>query len=103
MFCLTPNGLGLLMLTPDGHWPITAIDWLAVLITTPHLLPGAAGPVGGRYRLRPAPGQRRRALLATGGGALLLAADGRADAAGAALLAAALALHWLRAGRAAPA
>lgn len=103
MFCLTPNGLGLLMLTPDGHWPITAIDWLAVLITTLTsclaLLGLSVGATG--YALRPVNAVER--CLATGGGALLLAADGRADAAGAALLAAALALHWLRAGRAAPA
>lgn len=96
MFCLTPEGLRLLMFTPDGRWPASLADWSGILLTTGTsclalvgLCIGATG-----YALRPANALERG--LATLGGLSLLAADARADLLGIALLAAALALHWLR-------
>jgi TRAP transporter 4TM/12TM fusion protein len=96
MFCLTPDGMRLLMLTPSGGWPSDIAEWLEILLTTATsclaLVGLAMGATG--YALRHANAIER--ILATLGGALLLAADAWADLAGIALLGAALLLHWLR-------
>ena len=96
MFCLTPEGLRLLMFTPSGQWPASAADWAGIVLTfgtsclaLVGLCIGATG-----YALRHANPLER--AIATAGGALLLAADPWLDAIGAALLAAALGVHWLR-------
>ncbi|MGJ4858940.1 TRAP transporter permease [Labrys sp. La1] len=96
MFCLTPDGLRLLMLTPSGGWPSDLGEWLQVLLTTATsclaLVGLAIGATG--YALRHAKALER--ILATIGGALLLAADALADLGGTAFLGVALLLHWLR-------
>ncbi|QEN88194.1 TRAP transporter fused permease subunit [Labrys sp. KNU-23] len=96
MFCLTPDGLRLLMLTPSGGWPSDLGEWLQVLLTTATsclaLVGLAMGATG--YALRHANALER--ILATIGGALLLAADALADLGGTAFLGVALLLHWLR-------
>lgn len=96
MFCLTPDGLRLLMLAPGGGWPADIVEWLQVLLTTATsclaLVGLALGATG--YALGHANALER--ILATIGGALLLAADTWADLAGALFLGAALSLHWLR-------
>ena len=96
MFCLTPEGLRLLMFTPEGKWPASLADWGGIGLTTGTsclalvgLCIGATG-----YALRPANTLER--VVATLGGLLLLAADTRAVLLGLALLTAALVLHWLR-------
>jgi TRAP-type uncharacterized transport system fused permease subunit len=96
MFCLTPEGLRLLMVTPEGRWPETVADWAGILLTTGTSCLALAGLCVGAtgYALRPANALER--VLATLGGLALLAADLRADILGIALLAAALVLHWLR-------
>lgn len=96
MFCLTPDGLRLLMLAPGGGWPADLGEWLRVLLTTATsclaLVGLAMGATG--YALRHASALER--VLATIGGALLLAADAWADLGGTAFLGVALLLHWLR-------
>jgi TRAP transporter 4TM/12TM fusion protein len=96
MFCLTPEGLRLLMFTPEGTWPETVADWAGILFTTGTSCLALAGLCIGAtgYALRPANALER--ILATLGGLSLLAADARADLLGFALLLAALALHWIR-------
>jgi len=96
MFCLTPEGLRLLMFTPAGTFPATAADWggIAFTLTTSCLaLVGLCVGVTG-YALRHANLIERAA--AAGGGCLLLMSDPVYDLAGAALLAGALLAHWLR-------
>jgi TRAP-type uncharacterized transport system fused permease subunit len=96
MFCLTPDGLRLLMLAPGGGWPADLGEWLQVLLTTATsclaLVGLAMGATG--FALRHASALER--ILATIGGALLLAADAWADLGGTAFLGVALLLHWLR-------
>jgi TRAP-type uncharacterized transport system fused permease subunit len=96
MFCLTPEGMYLLMLTPDGKIPGDIAGWMAVLgvlltssLAMVGLVIGATG-----YCVRDANVVER--IMATVGGALLLMADVRYDLAGAGLLAAAIAVHWFR-------
>jgi TRAP-type uncharacterized transport system fused permease subunit len=96
MFCLSPEGLRLLMFTPEAKWPAGLADWGGILFTTGTsclalvgLCIGATG-----YALRHANAVER--VLATAGGLLLLAADLRYDLAGAALLGAGIALHLWR-------
>ena len=96
MFCLTPEGMYLLMLTPDGKIPGDLAGWMSVLMVLATSSLAMVGLVIGAtgYCLRPANLVER--VLATAGGALLLMADIRYDLAGLALLAAAVAAHWLR-------
>ncbi|MCX7323730.1 MAG: TRAP transporter fused permease subunit [Hyphomicrobiales bacterium] len=96
MFCLTPEGMYLLMLTPEGKLPDTFGHWmgvLAVLTTSSYAMVGlVVGATG--YALKPANPIER--ILAVIGGCLLLAADVKFDIAGTVILTAALAMHWLR-------
>jgi TRAP-type uncharacterized transport system fused permease subunit len=96
MFCLTPEGMYLLMLTPEGKLPDTFGHWmgvLAVLTTSSYAMVGlVVGATG--YALKPANTTER--ILAVIGGCLLLAADVKFDIAGTVILTAALAMHWLR-------
>ncbi len=96
MFCLTPEGMYLLMLTPEGKLPDTFGHWmgvLAVLTTSSYAMVGLViGATG--YALKSANLIER--VLATVGGCLLLAADIRFDLAGGAILTAAIVMHWLR-------
>ncbi|MGL5361630.1 MAG: TRAP transporter permease [Bosea sp. (in: a-proteobacteria)] len=96
MFCLTPDGMNLLMLTPSGKLPTNWGEWGSILMTTATSSLAIVGLVIGAtgYALKHANTLER--VLATVGGCLLLAADIRLDMAGAALLAATLAMHWLR-------
>jgi len=96
MFCLTPEGLRLLMVTPEGNWPASVADWSGILFTTGTSCLALAGLCVGAtgYALRAANALER--ALAIAGGLSLLAADARADLLGIALLLAALVLHWLR-------
>jgi hypothetical protein len=96
MFCLTPEGMYLLMLTPDGKTLSSLGDWfgvLMVLLTSSYAMVGlVVGATG--HAIRSTNAAER--LMATLGGFLLLAADVRFDLAGAGLLTAALVMHWLR-------
>jgi TRAP transporter 4TM/12TM fusion protein len=96
MFCLTPEGLRLLMFTPAGTFPAGIADWggiLLTLVTSCLALVGlCVGATG--YALRHTNAVER--VLAGLGGALLLAADPWWGAAGLLALAAAFALHGLR-------
>jgi TRAP transporter 4TM/12TM fusion protein len=96
MFCLTPEGMYLLMLTPDGKIASTFGDWMGVLLvltTSSYAMVGlVVGATG--YALKQATTLER--ILATVGGCLLLMADVKFDLAGAAILTGALAVHWLR-------
>ncbi len=96
MFCLTPEGMYLLMLTPEARFPDTIGAWasvLGVLVTSSLAMVGLViGATG--YCLRAANLVER--LLASAGGVLLLNSDIRYDLAGAALLVAAIGIHWLR-------
>lgn len=96
MFCLTPEGMYLLMLTPDGKIPGDFAGWMAVLVVLATSSLAMVGLVIGAtgYCIRDANVVER--LLATVGGCLLLAADARYDIAGFILLAAAIAIHWFR-------
>lgn len=100
MFCLTPEGMYLLMLTPEAKIPASLAEWGAVVIT---LLTSCLALVGlcvgaTGYALAHATWPER-ALCAVGG-CLLLAADATTDLTGGALLAAGLAVHWFRVKRA---
>ncbi len=102
MFCLTPEGLQLLALTPDGTAPAGLGDWAgiaAVTLTAALALAGLAMAATG-YGFGPA-NLVERGLALAGGLMLLAAGDWALDAAGAGLLAAALGLQALRR-RAAP-
>jgi TRAP-type uncharacterized transport system fused permease subunit len=96
MFCLTPEGMYLLMLTPDGKIPGDLAGWMSVLMVLATSSLAMVGLVIGAtgYCVRAANPLER--VLATVGGALLLMADIRYDLAGLALLAAAVAAHWFR-------
>ncbi len=96
MFCLTPEGMYLLMLTPDGKLVASFGDWmgvLLVLVTSSYAMVGLVVAATG-YALKPATVVER--VLALVGGCLLLAADIKFDVAGCAILTAALAMHWFR-------
>jgi TRAP-type uncharacterized transport system fused permease subunit len=96
MFCLTPEGLRLLMFTPAGTFPASIAEWGGIgltLVTSCLALVGLCiGATG--YALRHTNAVER--VLAAVGGVLLLAADPWLGAAGFAALAAALAIHALR-------
>jgi TRAP-type uncharacterized transport system fused permease subunit len=96
MFCLTPEGMYLLMLTPDGKIPVDLAGWMAVLVVLITSSLAMVGLVIGAtgYCVRDANVLER--ILATVAGCLLLAADVRYDLAGLALLAGTIALHWFR-------
>jgi TRAP transporter 4TM/12TM fusion protein len=103
MFCLTPEGMYLLMLTPEAKPPASFGDWIGILgvtLTSSLALVGLCIATTG-YALAQA--TRLERLLASIGGILLLTADVRYDVAGFALLAGALAVHWLRVKRSAAA
>jgi TRAP transporter 4TM/12TM fusion protein len=96
MFCLTPEGMRLLMFTPQGTFPASIADWsgiLFTLVTSCFALVGLCVAATG-YALRHANVVER--VLAGIGGGLLLAADPWMDAAGFAVLAVALLIHGLR-------
>ncbi len=96
MFCLTPEGTRLLMITPAGEWPASLDEWagISLIFATSclALLGICIGATG--YALREANGAER--ILAAAGGVLLLTVDPLLDLVGAALLAAAIVAHWLR-------
>jgi TRAP-type uncharacterized transport system fused permease subunit len=96
MFCLTPEGMYLLMLTPDGKIPADFAGWMAVLVVLITSSLAMVGLVIGAtgYCIRDANVIER--IVATIGGGLLLAADVKYDIAGLVLLIAAIAIHWLR-------
>jgi TRAP-type uncharacterized transport system fused permease subunit len=96
MFCLTPEGMYLLMLTPEGKIPADFAGWMAVLVVLATSSLAMVGLVIGAtgYCIRDANALER--ILATVGGALLLAADVRYDLAGLAILCGAIAIHWFR-------
>jgi len=96
MFCLTPEGLQLLMLTPEGNWPEDVADWWGILettITSCLALVGLCVGITGYARQHATAVERVLSLL---GGILLIAADARADLAGLVLLSLGLGLHWVR-------
>jgi TRAP transporter 4TM/12TM fusion protein len=97
MFCLTPGGLQLLMLTPEALSPVTALDWLGIAratLTACFALGGLAFAATG-HAFGPMTMSER--LLAAAGGLLLLGEGAIAlELAGAVLLTCALALHILR-------
>lgn len=96
MFCLTPEGLQLLMLTPEGKWPSDLADWWGIFettITSCLALVGLCVGITGYAREHANAVERTLSLL---GGMLLIAADARADIAGLVLLAIGLGLHWAR-------
>jgi TRAP transporter 4TM/12TM fusion protein len=96
MFCLTPEGLQLLMLTPDGKWPEDFAEWLGIFettITSCLALVGLCVGITGYARQHATAIERVLSLL---GGMLLIAADARADLAGFVLLSIGLGLHWVR-------
>jgi TRAP transporter 4TM/12TM fusion protein len=96
MFCLTPEGMYLLMLTPDGKIPSDIFQWGMVVLTLATsclaLLGLCVATTG--YGLNTATWVER--ILCLVGGCLLLAADRTTDIAGALILAAGLGMHWLR-------
>jgi TRAP-type uncharacterized transport system fused permease subunit len=96
MFCLTPEGLQLLMLTPEGKWPSDVGDWWGIAETTLTsclALVGLCVGITGYARQHATALERVLSLV---GGMLLIAADARADAAGLVLLGAGLGMHWMR-------
>ncbi len=96
MFCLTADGLRLLALNADGGAPSTVTDWLDILLVTGTSCLALVGLCVGLTGYARAHANLPERVLCTLGGALLLAAHIYADMAGAVLLAAGLALHWLR-------
>lgn len=96
MFCLTPEGMYLLMLTPDGKIPETFAHWmgvLGILVSSSYAMVGLV--VGATaYALKPVNIVER--LMATAGGCLLLMASLTYVLIGGGLLTAALLMHWLR-------
>jgi TRAP transporter 4TM/12TM fusion protein len=97
MFCLTPDGLNLLMLTPAAATPGTLAEWGAVLWVTLTSCIALLGLVIGctNWCLRRTNPVER--WLATLGGLLMLASGPLFDAIGFAVLAGAIGMHWLRA------
>ncbi len=96
MFCLTPEGMYLLMLNPDGSIPSDILQWgmVALTLATSCLaLLGLCVATTG-YALTTATWGER--ILCLVGGCLLLAADRTTDIAGTLFLAAGLGIHWLR-------
>jgi TRAP transporter 4TM/12TM fusion protein len=96
MFCLSPDGLNLLMLTPAAQLPGTLAEWASVLVVTLTSCLALAGLVVGctNHALGPTtPVERWGATL---GGFFLLVPGSVADLIGLALLGGALGLHWLR-------
>jgi TRAP transporter 4TM/12TM fusion protein len=99
MFCLTPEGLQLLMLTPDGKLPEDIASWWGIFettITSCLALVGLCVGITGYAKGRANGVERSLCLI---GGILLIAADAWADIGGAVFLAAGLGLHWMRLGR----
>ncbi|MCO4055554.1 MAG: TRAP transporter fused permease subunit [Bosea sp.] len=96
MFCLTPEGMYLLMLTPDGKLPETFGHWmgvLAVLVASSFAIVGLV--IGATaHILKPVTHVER--ILAAAGGFLLLTASPTYALTGGAALGAALLMHWLR-------
>jgi TRAP-type uncharacterized transport system fused permease subunit len=96
MFCLTADGLRLLALNADGGMPSTIVDWLDILLVTGTSCLALVGLCVGLTGYARAAATVPERILCTAGGGLLLAANVYADMGGAVLLAAGLALHWLR-------
>ena len=94
LFCLTPSGLHLLMLTDSGNLPASIADWLRIGAGSLYASFGIIGiTVGiGGYALGPV-GTPSRILAGIGGG-LLLTFDPAMEMVGLLLLGASLALHW---------
>jgi len=88
--------LRLLALNADGGAPSTVTDWLDILLVTGTSCLALVGLCVGLTGYARAHANLPERVLCTLGGALLLAAHIYADMAGAVLLAAGLALHWLR-------
>jgi TRAP transporter 4TM/12TM fusion protein len=96
MFCLTPEGLQLLMLTPDAKWPASFGDWWGIAETTLTSCLALVGLCTGITGYARAHANAIERVLCLVGGILLIAADTTADIAGAVLLAVGLGLHWMR-------
>lgn len=97
MFCLSPEGLGLLFLQPDGGYPASFGAWMGILsivVTSSLALLGLSIALTG-YLLGPAGIVERG--LALIGGILLLRTDATSLTIGAILLAAAVVVHYMRA------
>jgi TRAP transporter 4TM/12TM fusion protein len=96
MFCLTPEGMNLLMLTPAGKLPATLAEWGAVFWVTLTSCIAICGLVVGCTRFildTTTPLERWSATL---GGILMLAPAAALDLIGFALLALGIGLHVLR-------
>jgi TRAP-type uncharacterized transport system fused permease subunit len=96
MFCLTPEGLNLLMLTPAGATPGSVEEWGSVLWVTLTSCIAIAGLVVGCTGFVLAPTTSLERWVATLGGILMLGAGALWDAIGFALLAGAVGLHVMR-------
>lgn len=96
MFCLTPSGLQLLSLTPEGLDPAGWADWAGILLTFVKsgvaLLGLAVGLTG--YALARANAVER--VVCAAGGLMLLASGLYSDLFGLLLLGGGLVIHWLR-------
>ncbi|MGE0668596.1 MAG: TRAP transporter permease [Sphingomonadales bacterium] len=102
MFCLTPEGLQLLALMPDGKAPASAGDWLEIAGMAAISCVALAGLCIGLTGHARAHATVLERVLCAAGGALTLAPGLYSDLAGVALLVAGLTIHWLRTGRNAP-
>ncbi|MDX2263689.1 MAG: TRAP transporter fused permease subunit [Hyphomicrobiales bacterium] len=96
LFCLSPEGLQLLMLTPSAQWPSSAAEWggvAAAFALSSAALTGLCLALTGYGRRHATTAER---WLFGVGGALLLAQSGWPVAAGGAALIIAAALHMRR-------
>jgi TRAP transporter 4TM/12TM fusion protein len=102
MFCLTPDGLQLLSLTPAGASPAGWADWAGVLTVAAVSALALVGLCVGLTGYALAPTTLLERALCGAAGVLLMVIGAASDVAGAVLLAAGLGLHWrrLRSGRA---
>jgi TRAP transporter 4TM/12TM fusion protein len=96
MFCLTPEGLNLLMLTPAAKTPATFGEWWSVIWVTVTSCIAISGLVVGCTAFVLAPTTRAERWTATLGGILMLASGGWAELIGFLLLAGAAGLHVAR-------
>ncbi len=96
MFCLTPEGTQLLMLTPQGKLPSNLAEWGGIAITTLTSCLAIIGLVVAATGYARALANPLERLLCLVGGGFLLAADWWFDITGLIIMGAGLALHWIR-------
>ncbi|MEN3973709.1 TRAP transporter fused permease subunit [Emcibacter sp. SYSU 3D8] len=96
MFCLTPYGLQLLTLTPEGADPVSWADWTGILVAVLKSALALLGLAVGITGYAAAPARLIERVLCGLGGILLLTAGFYSDLFGALLLISGLAFHWLR-------